>query len=261
MKFVILEKRSLVYTAVLTMLLVGFIAGVYITNSAVVWSNVSNRSLPIHSVDTSDNKVALSFDASWGATRTEAILEVLEINSVPATFFVTGEWMERHSERATRLVESELIELGTLSNTHPHMTRLSNRQMELELSTGSTIIKNATGKAPTLFRAPYGEFSDSLLNVASSQNLTTIQWSVDALDWQDISSYDIASRVMAQITRGSIIRMQNDGRNTVNALSAIIVAIQNKGFTITNVGDLIYTENYTIDQAGKQTRNQGNTNQ
>jgi len=256
MKFVFIKKRSAVYFSVLTLLLAGCILGVYFANAAMVWSNISNRNLPIHSVETSENKVALTFDASFGATRTEAILDILETNNVPATFFATGQWMETHSEAVNKLVASNRIEFGSLSNTHPHMTRLNSRQMELELSSSNTIIENATGTRPKLFRAPYGEFSDQLLNAAASQSLTTIQWDVDALDWQNLSSYDIASRVMAQMDRGSIIRMQNDGRNTLNALSAIILAIQNRGFTITTVGNLIYTDNYTINQAGRQTRTQ-----
>jgi len=255
MKVLIFKKRSVLWAIVLAALLVGSSIGVYFANAAVVWNGNSTRSTPIHSVEVQANAVALSFDANWGAERTLEILEVLESNNISATFFVTGEWVERHSEIAQKLNQSGRVEFGSLSNTHAHLTRLNARQIELEISTSALNLEKVVGTKPTLFRAPYGEFSDSVLQVAANLSMQTIQWSVDALDWQSIPSYDIASRISAQSERGSIIRMQNDGRNTVAALQASIVALQTRNLTIGTVGNLIYTENYIINSAGRQIRN------
>ena len=57
---------------------------------------------------------------------------------------------------------------------------------------------------------------------------------------------------MANVNAGSIIRLHNDGRHTADALSVIIVGIQNRGLTIVPVGELIHTENYTINSSGRQ---------
>ena len=252
MKFVLVKKRTLVKAGVVLVALVGSLLGVWLSGAAPVFSNSSVRNHPIYSVETQKQQVALSFDASFGATRTQGILDILTTHEVEATFFVTGAWAERNSEQLKMLAGSERIEIGSHSNTHPHMTRLRNRQMELELSTSVTSIKSVSGIAPTLFRAPYGEYSDALLAVAAEQNLTSIQWNVDGLDWKDLSSYDITNRVLAQSGAGSIIRLQNDGRNTLDALPAIIVGLQNRGLQIVTVGELILTENYTINSSGVQ---------
>jgi len=233
-------------------LLVSTTLGLLFTDSARVFSNLTTRSLPIHSVELTDNKIALTFDASWGAGRTQSLVDTLHAHNVPATFFVTGAWAERHSELFKTLADDALIEIGSHSNTHPHMTRLSRREIDLEIQTSVSVIENLSGIRPTLFRAPYGEFSDALLNAASSSNLTSIQWDVDAMDWQNISSYDITTRVLAQAGAGSIVRLHNDGRNTPEALGAIISGFINRGFTFTSISDMIFSENYTIDQTGRQ---------
>ncbi|MGI6601069.1 MAG: polysaccharide deacetylase family protein [Dethiobacteria bacterium] len=56
------------------------------------------RLVPIYYVETDEKKVAFSFDASWGAERTEKILEVLEENEIKTTFFLTGFWVESYPE-------------------------------------------------------------------------------------------------------------------------------------------------------------------
>jgi len=252
MKFVLIKKRTVAKAAIAVTILAGCILGVWFSGAAAVFSNQSVRNHPIYSVETSEQKVALSFDASWGAGRTQSILDVLTTHDVHATFFVAGAWAERHQEVLGTLVQSERIEIGSHSNTHPHMTRLNSRQMELELSTSATILENLTGIRPALFRAPYGEYSDALLAAASAGRLTTIQWDVDGLDWQDLSSYDITNRVLNQANPGSIIRLQNDGRNTAEALGGIIQGLKNRNIQIVPVGELIHTENYTIDSRGRQ---------
>ena len=185
MKFVTVKKRTLIKASIAFVALVGAILGVYFSGAAPVFNNNSVRNHPIYSVETDSQKVALSFDASWGASRTNAILDVLATHNLQATFFITGTWAERNSEELKALVASERVEFGTHSNTHAHMTRLRARQIEEELTTSISTIESLTGTRPTLFRAPYGEYSDALLSAANSQQLTTIQWDVDGQDWKD----------------------------------------------------------------------------
>jgi len=252
MKFVLIKKRTLFKATILGMALLGVLLGVHFSGAAAVFNNTSVRNHPIYSVATQEQKVAISFDVAYGARHTQSILDVLATHEVKATFFITGAWAERNVEEMQAVIKSERVEVGSLSNTHPHMTRLTNRQMQTELSSSLEALQAVVGARPNLFRAPFGEYSNSLLSTAGSLNLTTIQWSVDGLDHQNLSSYDITNRVLAQSSAGSIIRLSGDGQHTAGALGAIIQGLQNRNLTIVPVGQLIFTDNYTIDHSGKQ---------
>ena len=134
------------------------------------------------------------------------------------------------------------------------MSKLSRNQIELELSTSVDVIENITGKKPDLFRPPFGDYSDALLEEAEKQGLYTIQWDVDSLDWKDLSATAMAERVLKGVKNGSIGLMHNDGKHTPEALPLIIEGLKNKGYSFKTIGELIYRDNYEIDHTGRQIR-------
>ncbi len=254
MKFITIKKRSLVKYFFVFLVAALAITGITLTGAAQVYSGISTRKLPIYCVGTEEKVVALSFDACWGNEKTKGILSTLQKHEAVANFFVVGTWAENYSQDLKLLSESGIVEIGTHTNTHPHMPKLSAKKMELELTTSNAIIENITGKKVELFRAPYGEYSDSLLDVSEKLGLKTIQWDVDSLDWKDISAGDMANRILNNVKCGSIILMHNDGKNTLAALPVIIEGLKNKGYSFKTIGELIYKDNYTIDHTGKQIR-------
>ena len=208
-------------------------------------------------MDTPDKKIALSFDASWGADKTLSILETLERYDIKANFFAVGFWAEKYSDTLKKLSDSGRMEIGTHSNTHPHMPKLSKSQMELELDSSVKIIEEITGKKPDLFRAPFGDYNDALIETATEKGLYTIQWDVDTLDWKGLKAGEMAARVLKKAQNGSIVLMHNDGEHTVEALPLIIEGLKNKGYSFVTIGELIYRDNYSIDHTGKQIRIEG----
>ncbi len=254
MKFMLFRKKSVLWGFLLITMLALAIIGTSLTGSAVVWSGKTVRKIPIYCVDTDSNKVAISFDASWGAEKTPHILKTIEEFDIKANFFAVGGWAEKYSVQLKELSDSGRFEIGTHSNTHPDMAKMSAKNVRLELETSISIIKGITGKDIDLFRAPFGSYSNTLLETAQSMGLYTIQWDVDSLDWKGISSADMAARVLSRVKSGSIILMHNDGEHTVQALPAIIQGIKNKGLEFVTIGELIYRDNYKIDHTGKQIR-------
>ncbi|MDR3317836.1 MAG: polysaccharide deacetylase family protein [Clostridiales bacterium] len=251
MRFILVRKRIVLGVVVGALILTALGVGVTLTGAAEVYLNRPTRKLPIYSVETDDKVVALSFDAAWGAERTEGIVAVLKKYEVPATFFLVGFWVDENPEKV-KMLDGAGIEIGTHSNTHPHMNGLTDMQMKLELETSSARIAAITGKPVALFRAPFGEYSDRLLTAAEGLNLKTIQWDVDTLDWQKLAASDIAARVLTKAAAGSIVLMHNDGLHTLEALPLIIEGLKNKGFGFKTVGDLVYKDNYTVDHTGRQ---------
>lgn len=254
MKFVIIRKRFfiLLVVAIISMVMLSInIAG---GASASVYFGVAPRLVPIYSVDTPEKKVAISFDTAWGADKTLSILEILKEYDVNATFFMVGFWVEDYPDMVKAIDEAG-IEIGTHSNTHPDFVKLSEDQMKLELESSINTIKNITGKEIALFRAPYGSYNNTMLNLTERMGLKTIQWDVDTLDWKGLSGVEICERVMSKVKNGSIILCHNNADNILDALPLMLERLINAGYEVVSVGELIYTSDYYIDNLGIQRKN------
>lgn len=209
------------------------------------------RSLPIYSVAREEKKIAISFDCAWGTEHTDAILKALDQNDVRCTFFMVEFWTEKYPEYVKKIGEAG-HEIGTHSKTHPYMSKLSEAEIRAELSSSSEAITAVTGKKVDLFRPPYGDYDNLVIDTAKSMGIYSIQWDVDSLDWKDLSATDIAMRIINGVKPGSIILCHNNGLHTAEALPLIFSTLQNRGYEFVPIGELIYRENYTIDSAGKQ---------
>ena len=213
--------------------------------------SASERILPIYSVSTTEKRVAISFDCAWGIEYTDKILDELDRHGVKCTWFAVEFWVEKYPEYAKKIIERG-HELGTHSKTHPYMSKLTKGQVRDELDSSSKAIERITGVKPTLFRPPYGDYNNTLIQTATELGLYTIQWDVDSLDWKNLSATELSLRVINGVKEGSIILCHNNGLHTAEALPMIFSTLQNRGYTFVPIGQLIYKQNYTIDHAGKQ---------
>ena len=250
MRFITLKLKSIALAGAVFCALG---AGMVVANAAdaeeVYWSGT--RSLPIYSVEREDNKVALSFDCAWGVDYTDSLLETLEKEHVRVTFFTVQFWAEKYPDYIKKISDMG-HEIGTHSATHSYMSRLSETEIKTELETSCAAIEKVTGKEVELFRPPYGDYDDLLIDTSNAMGLYPIQWDVDSLDWKDLSASDIASRIVSQAKSGSIILMHNNGLHTAEALPIVIDTLKANGFEFVPIGELIYRENYTIDHTGRQ---------
>ena len=86
-------------------------------------------------------------------------------------------------------------------------------------------------------------------------NYYPIQWSVDSLDWKDLSAREIETRVISGVKSGAIVLFHNQGLHTAEALPNVIKALKEKGYEFVPIGELIYRENYKIAPDGAQIMN------
>jgi polysaccharide deacetylase family sporulation protein PdaB len=204
------------------------------------------RLVPIYYVDMNEKKVAFSFDASWGAERTEKILQILKENEIKTTFFLTGFWVEAYPEYVKLIVE-EGHEIGNHTLTHPHLNSLTKDEVKAELKKIEEMIESISGQKTTLFRPPFGEYSNQVIEAATELGYKTIQWSIDSLDWQNLSQEEIVERVTSRAHKGAIILFHNNGLHTADALPEIIDFYRSHGYEILPISELIYHEDYYID--------------
>ena len=172
MKYFIITKRQIMWC------ISSMLAVVIAVVGSVVSFADSNRKLPIYCVETDKKQVAISFDAAWGNDDTEQLINILAEYDVPATFFVVGAWVDKYPESVKQLSDAG-HQIQNHSNTHPYMTGLSTEQMIDELESCNKKIENVTGKCPTLFRPPYGDYDNRVVETVESIDMYTIQWDCD----------------------------------------------------------------------------------
>ncbi len=251
MKVVFIKKAVLV----LAIFVIAFLSA-YGLNSAglEVSATFQNRKIPIYSVDTSENKIAISFDAAWGADKTREIMSICDSYGVKATFFLVGFWVDEYPDMVKEIYNNG-FEIGLHSNTHPDMTKLSKKEIKQELETNISLIEELTGFRPKLFRPPYGYYNNDLIDVCESMGISCIEWSVDSLDWKGLSAGEISGRVTTQSKNGSIVLFHNNSDNILDGLKMVLEYFRLNETQVVPIGDLIYYEDFTINHEGTQIKN------
>ena len=222
-----------------------------INSSAIVGTAATQRELPIYCVQRDNKCASLTFDAAWGNEDTQVLIDILAKYKIKATFFVVGAWVDKFPESVKALHDAG-HEVMSHSDDHAHFASLSADAIVKNLNKCNEKIEKVTGVKPTLFRCPYGEYDDHVINTVNSIGMTAIQWNVDSLDWKGISASEITQRVTSKVVPGSIILFHNAAANTPEALPSIIEALIADGYDIVPVSEILLSGEYTIDHTGMQ---------
>lgn len=238
MKFLVCKRKHLLFYLLAIVVLVFFSVSASGSVYASVFFGENIKRYPIYSVKTEEKKVAITFDAAWGADKTTLILEVLKEFNVKATFFLVGMWSEKYKEQ-TRVIDSYGHEIGSHSYNHPDMVKLSKTQKLQELEKTNEILKELTGKQVKLFRAPFGSYNNELIETLDSLSMTGIQWDVDTLDWKGLGPSEVIKRVNSKVGCGSIILCHNNADYVVENTRLILSTLTNAGYSFVTVGELV----------------------
>lgn len=253
MKVFVVNKRS-ICTYICIFAAVIAIIGFNWEDTVSVFEQTSKKDLPIYSVGRDDKYCSVSFDAAWGNEDTETLIKILNDYNVKATFFVVGSWVDKYPESVKQLSDAG-HEVMNHSNTHPHMTQIGKEKMLEEVTLCDNKIEKITGKKPTLFRPPYGDYNNEVVGTMRDSGHYTIQWDVDSLDWKDLSAQAIYERVTSQVTSGSIILFHNAAKHTPEALPMILKYLKDNNYNVVPISKLIYKKDFTVDHTGKQISN------
>ena len=254
MHFFVINKKQIKYFVLILLAILLLTISIDGVTSAQVFFGYPVKRVPIYYVSTPEKQVAISFDAAWGADKTERIMETCKEYGANATFFLVGFWVDKYNDMVSK-IDQNGFEIGTHSKTHPDMTKLSKESIREELVGSVELIKNVTHKEVKYFRPPYGAYNNELLDIAEGIGLTTIQWNIDSLDWKGLSASTIAERVLGQLKNGSIILMHNNADHVVEALIMVLTRLNQLNYKVTSVGELVYQSNYSIDKNGMQISN------
>jgi peptidoglycan/xylan/chitin deacetylase (PgdA/CDA1 family) len=197
-------------------------------------------------IPVSQRVVALTFDAGANADGVPAILATLRRDGVPATFFLTGNFV-RDFPAAARSIAAAGFRIGDHTVTHPHLTQLSDAAVRQEILGGQIAAVTGRNTAP-LFRFPFGDASARVIAIANQAGYVPIRWTVDTLGWEGtaghITATVVASRVLAAAQPGGIVLMHvgsNPDDHTTfdaDALPAVISGLRAQGYSFVTLDAL-----------------------
>ena len=197
-----------------------------------------------------DRKIALTFDDGPDPVYTPLVLDALREAKVPATFFIIGSSAQRHPELLRQMI-NEGHEIGNHTFTHPNISTISPRQLQLELSATQHLLASEVGRHSILFRAPYAvdaepESIDQVrpLEIADKQGYVSVGMQIDPNDWQRPGTEEIVKRVIdgAERGEGNIVLLHDSGGDrmqTIEALPRIVEELRKRGFEFVNVAQLL----------------------
>lgn len=215
-----------------------------------VVQEVVNCEIAASSVSPEDGKyVAITFDEG-PSSYTSQIVDILKEKGVKATFFLSGDAVEANAVAAKTLADAGM-ELGSNSYSDTDLSKMSGDELRQQIQRGFDAIKSATGEDVHLLRAPYATFS--LENWAETMDMLSavVSWNVDSGDWLLPGANQIVEDVCGSVRSGNIILLTDNaatGEQTVEALPALIDRLQDEGYTLVTLSDLIATDDTLAEQ-------------
>lgn len=250
-RYMLLTKQSITVGLMLVLSAALVAAGVSQQVQTVQTAKTQERKLPVYCVDTNEKKVAITFDAAWGAEDTDELLSILSQYDAKATVFAVGDWARKYPD-AVKAFYNAGHTIGNHSDSHKAYSKLSLDEITDDIEKCNAQIEKCIGEKPKLLRAPSGDYTNDVITAAEGLSMQTVQWSVDSLDWQGLEVAEMVSRVTGAATNGSIILFHNDVKNTPEALRQCLKILSEQGYQFVTVEELLYWDNYRIDSTGKQ---------
>ncbi|MFE9420711.1 polysaccharide deacetylase family protein [Streptomyces griseofuscus] len=176
---------------------------------------------------TCNGYVGLTFDDGPSNDHTPAVLNALRQNGLRATMFNEGQYAAAYPAQVKAEIDAGMW-VGNHSYTHPHLTQLSQAQIDSEVSRTQQAVASAGGGTPKLFRPPYGETDATLKGVEAKYGLTEVIWDIDSGDWNGAGT-DAIVQAVSRLGNGQVILMHEWPANSLAAIPLIAQNLASRG--------------------------------
>ncbi|MGW3039753.1 polysaccharide deacetylase family protein [Kitasatospora sp. NPDC001159] len=193
------------------------------------------ESKPVYELDAGRRVVALTIDDGPDPRYTPAVLALLQQYGIRATFFLVGENVVEHAALVKEIADRG-HHVGNHTWTHPDLRHMPEDAVRDELERTSDLLHRTTGRQPTWFRAPGGDWSPVSLKVAADLGMRNMAWSVDPRDWARPGTSAITDRILKGTRPGAIVLNHDGGGDrsqTVAALKAYLPVLIDSGYLFT----------------------------
>ena len=190
--------------------------------------------------------IALTFDlcpVRKGAGYDKALIDYLIEHKIPATFFMSGQWIAKHDPEVEQLLGIGFFEVGTHGEVHAHLPMHNADEQRDEILGPVKLLSEHYAHEAVLFRPPFGEYNDVTVDVVRALGLRFIQWNIESGDPDPmLSAEQIVARIEKRAKGGSIVVLHANGkgkhtRQVIQRLTTEV--LPRKGLTPTTVSDLL----------------------
>lgn len=190
--------------------------------------------------------IALTFDlcpVRKGPGYDKALVEYLIEHKIPATFFMSGQWIAKHDPEVEQLLEIGFFEVGTHGDVHAHLPMHNADEQRTEILGPVRLLSEHYAHEAVLFRPPYGEYNNVTVEAVKALGLQFVQWNIESGDPDpSLSADQIVARIDKRARPGSIVILHANGkgkhtRQVIQQLTAEV--FPRKGLRPTTVSELL----------------------
>jgi len=181
--------------------------------------------------------VALTFDDGPDPRCTPLILDILNREKVPATFFVIGTKAEKYPELVLRAA-AEGHDVGNHTYHHFQVTNLDSQNWRFEIGQTNQVLERILGGPSRWFRAPGCHYTTEALDVLHELRMVRVDTTANSGDSNGTGASAILNQTLSKLAPGAVILCHDRIPNTVAALPQLIRAIRQRGYRIVSLADL-----------------------
>ncbi|MER7008312.1 polysaccharide deacetylase family protein [Dactylosporangium sp. NPDC000555] len=191
----------------------------------IAGAGTPRRGGPQYYLPCKGTQIALTVDDGPDPQYTPRVLALLAKHDIRATFCMIGRSAAAHPDLVKQVVAGG-HHIANHTYTHPlNLPKQSAAQIRAELRRASDAITASGGQQPTLFRAPGGAWSESVLSECGALGMRPLDWSVDPRDWSRPGVQHIVDTILTRTRPGAIILEHDGGGNRDQTVSALTIAL------------------------------------
>ncbi|MEC4048031.1 polysaccharide deacetylase family protein [Flavobacterium sp. SUN046] len=205
-------------------------------------------------IKTTDKIIAFTFDACGkekGTGFDKELIDYLKRESIPATLFITGRWIDDHFDTFKELASEKLFEIENHGLNHQpcsidgeseygiHGTATVGDAFD-EIEANVRKIAAITGHKPHFYRSATAFIDEACAKMARKLNVQAISFQVlsgDAVPFTPIN--EIEDNVLKNVKPGAIVimHMNHPQWNTFEALERLVPKLRAEGYRFVQIKD------------------------
>jgi len=187
-----------------------------------------------------NDKVSLTFDISWGDTKVYDILKTLKKHDIRATFFVSGEWAERHPHILEEIAE-EKHEIGMLGYRYKSYVEQDIDEVKQDIQEAIQVFNKLDFDYINYIRPPSGHFNKEIIELIEQIGLEPIHWSIHPNDSENPGVDTITKQLLDEVSNGDIVLLHasDAAKQTAEALDIVIPKLHDKNLQLVTLSELI----------------------
>ncbi len=192
----------------------------------------------------SGRRLALTFDDGPDPDFTPRVLDLLGREGVRGTFFLVGERAAR-APGVVRAIAAAGHEIGNHTWSHTNLWTCGPRRTESEIRRSHQTLADLSGRAPALFRPPWGAVNAAMFPALRRVGARCVFWSIQPEGLRPIDARTQAARVVRRAHPGAIVDL-HDAEGTsraperlLAALPPMLAGLRQRGFRFSTVSELL----------------------